>query len=177
MILIIRRLIIRRLIIRKCIRAVVVISVAEVQAKPQQETAIDPIFTVTSKNESAPFQEQQQPEPVAVEQPQRQPEAVAPQAQQEFVAPTPTVVETPADMEQRNATRELVFSRMANIKNLKEKYSTQAGFTEMEDVPSFARQGIQTSSTPDAAESEANKTVVGKDGQLSPNSFVFTSVD
>lgn len=151
--------------------------VAEVQAKPQQETAIDPIFTVTSKNESAPFQEQQQPEPVAVQQPQRQPEAVAPQAQQEFVAPTPTVVETPADMEQRNATRELVFSRMANIKNLKEKYSTQAGFTEMEDVPSFARQGIQTSSTPDAAESEANKTVVGKDGQLSPNSFVFTSVD
>ena len=152
--------------------------VAEAPAMPQAETQTDTLFTVTSKNETAPFQEQQQPEPVAVQEIQHQPEAVAPQAQQEFAAPRPTVVESPADLEQRNATRDLVFSRMTNIKNLKEKYSTQAGFTEMEDVPSYARQGgIQASPAHDAAESEVDKTVVGKDGLLSPNSYVFTTVD
>lgn len=158
-------------------------------AKPAVETIakkedapIDDIFTVTSREEieSAKAQSQPgtlfaqpQPEPV-MQAPAPQPEPV--NVRQEVAAPAPAVVET-IDEQQNNATKDLVISRMAGIKKLKEIMSTPGGLNALENKAAYERQGMKIQQAPEAEQSEMSRNIVDKNGNIVPNAYVFTNVD
>ena len=139
----------------------------------KEEAPIDNLFTVTSREEFESSKAQPQQAPV-MQAPAPQPEPV--NVHQEVPAPAPAVVET-VDEQQNNATKDLVISRMAGIKKLKEIMSTPGGLSAVENKAAYERQGVKLSSAHEAEQSEVGRNIVDKDGKIQPNSYVFTNVD
>ena len=139
----------------------------------KEEAPIDNLFTVTSREEFESSKAQPQQAPV-MQAPAPQPEPV--NVHQEVAAPAPAVVET-VDEQQNNATKDLVISRMAGIKKLKEIMSTPGGLSAVENKAAYERQGVKLSSAHEAEQSEVGRNIVDKDGKIQPNSYVFTNVD
>ena len=146
----------------------------------KEETPIDTIFTVTSREEMEAAHAQTQPDTL-FSQPQPVMQTSAPQPEpvnvhQEVAAPAP-VVERNVDEQQNNVTKDLVISRMAGIKKLKEIMSTPGGLNAVENKAAYERQGVKLSSAHEAEQSEMSRNIVDKDGNIMPNSYVFTNVD
>ena len=151
---------------------------AHLQKTYEETPQIDPVFTVTSKTESvvAPTM---QFEPASSEiQPQNEVQQAEPAQQQ---AQPETIVsfhslEGGSEVQQ-TATQDLIHSRMADIKRMKEMMTTARGLAAVEGKAAYERQGMKIESAPDASDSEVEKKTIDKFGNITPNSFVYTDVD
>ena len=137
-----------------------------------EKTPIDTMFTVTNKSDNNTIEQQSKP--------QHEPEMrafVQPQtaANQQEDTSTHTIVDT--FEEEKNPTKDLVNSRMADIRKLKQLMSTPGGLAALEGRAAYERKGLKLESVPEAGQSEVSRNIVNKDGAIVPNTFVFTSVD
>ena len=137
-----------------------------------EKTPIDTMFTVTNKSDNNTIEQQSKPQPEPEMRAYVQPQTAA--NQQEDTS-THTIVDT--FEEEKNPTKDLVNSRMADIRKLKQLMSTPGGLAALEGRTAYERKGLKLESVPDAEQSEVSRNIVNKDGAIVPNTFVFTSVD
>lgn len=137
-----------------------------------EKTPIDTMFTVTNKSDNNTIEQQSKPQPEPEMRAYVQPQTAA--NQQEDTS-THTIVDT--FEEEKNPTKDLVNSRMADIRKLKQLMSTPGGLAALEGRAAYERKGLKLESVPEAGQSEVSRNIVNKDGAIVPNTFVFTSVD
>lgn len=137
-----------------------------------EKTPIDTMFTVTNKSDNNTIEQQSKPQPEPEMRAYVQPQTAA--NQQEDTS-THTIVDT--FEEEKNPTKDLVNSRMADIRKLKQLMSTPGGLAALEGRTAYERKGLKLESVPEAGQSEVSRNIVNKDGAIVPNTFVFTSVD
>ena len=88
-----------------------------------------------------------------------------------------SVLSAQRDASQIHRVQEVVMDRMAAIRNFKKQISTPEGLSVFENEPSYKRQGLVFENIPQSNESETEKTIVDKNGNIAQNTFLYTSVD
>ena len=137
-----------------------------------EKTPIDTIFTVTNKSDNNTMEQQSKPQPEPDMRAYVQPQTAANRQEDTNAQTTVDTFE-----EEKNPTKDLVNSRMADIRKLKQLMSTPGGLADLEGRAAYERKGLKLESAPEAGQSEVSRNIVNKDGAIVPNTFVFTSVD
>ena len=146
-----------------------------------EESPIDTIFTVSEKTEQTVTQ--QQPAEM-VNQPQSV-EHITTASESINTIQSETVIYNDEETKQRDdvsteqelEAKKKVLERVANIKKIKKLVDDPNTFASFENKPSFERQGMILPSLSGPDQDEMAKNIVDKDGNIIPNSCVFTTVD
>ncbi len=123
------------------------------------------IFTEPVQNTTNTFEQHEEPVQVATK-----PEPVVEE-------PEPVKNRFSSLTETEANLQNTIMGRMREIQKFRQQIASPEGLNSIESVPAYIRRGMPTEQESDPARSEVGRTIIDKDGNVAPNSAIYTPLD